>query len=404
MSSSTQSGARSGAQDQMSPSDITALEKAFQDMLSSTQVKTVSEGSTTTREPAHEDSEEFDFEDEYSWLDRMTPSESAAFERAALETLFTAEGLPVPAEFRYLLTSESDIAFPSGNDVYDHSLTARFSLDETELKNPAAPKDFFDIQNLNRAISPADAERSDVQKRFRNPSDAPDPNAACIMGFGADNGAHVGVVCDPRTRQFLRAHPLFRKPLCIEPHYSAIPVYIAPSGVHADAGQGLFAACRITVKERLFREPPLLISPARISGHIALQFDTFVVDRVVPPRVRAAYDALHNCWPASNNAEHRFGIVRTNSIALNFPTRTREDPLTGCFQLLSRANHSCMPNVVFEWDYKTFQGSLIAVRPIEAGEEIFLSYTDISARKAVRRETLQRMYRFKCTCLKCGPN
>ena len=62
---------------------------------------------------------------------------------------------------------------------------------------------------------------------------------------------------------------------------------------------------------------------------------------------------------------------------------------------------SCGPNAAHKWDLKSFSSSLYALRPISAGEEITMMYTDITASREVRREKLRRLYGFHCECAYC---
>ncbi|KAJ3201338.1 hypothetical protein HDU67_001396 [Dinochytrium kinnereticum] len=70
----------------------------------------------------------------------------------------------------------------------------------------------------------------------------------------------------------------------------------------------------------------------------------------------------------------------------------------GYFPLASLVNHSCEPNVVtlYDGDVQT----LIALRDVEAGEEILTSYIDPFHPPEERRERLRR-YGFECHCGRC---
>lgn len=62
-------------------------------------------------------------------------------------------------------------------------------------------------------------------------------------------------------------------------------------------------------------------------------------------------------------------------------------------------NHSCDPNVFF-----FMEGSQLrfrTTRPIAAGEELFLAYTDPSYDVSSRRKELLDTYHFECTCSRC---
>jgi len=79
------------------------------------------------------------------------------------------------------------------------------------------------------------------------------------------------------------------------------------------------------------------------------------------------------------------------------------------FEIISRANHSCAPNIDMQTDAtRGHRASVTALRDIEAGEDLLLSYIGSvgSARMErpveERRAELRRKYRFHCGCERCG--
>ncbi|KAG8421595.1 hypothetical protein J3458_003461 [Metarhizium acridum] len=65
---------------------------------------------------------------------------------------------------------------------------------------------------------------------------------------------------------------------------------------------------------------------------------------------------------------------------------------------LAMANHSCVPNAVVQFVGR--KAILRAERPIQAGDEIEISYTDYTMPLSARREALEQ-YSFQCTCARC---
>ncbi|EFZ00118.1 SET domain protein [Metarhizium robertsii ARSEF 23] len=65
---------------------------------------------------------------------------------------------------------------------------------------------------------------------------------------------------------------------------------------------------------------------------------------------------------------------------------------------LAMANHSCVPNAVVQFVGR--KAILRAERPIHAGDEIEISYTDYTMPLSTRREALEQ-YSFECTCARC---
>ena len=91
------------------------------------------------------------------------------------------------------------------------------------------------------------------------------------------------------------------------------------------------------------------------------------------------------------------GIYRTNAFA-------REDTEGAVmYNVLSRVNHSCVPNVAKH--YEGFTAVVCTVREVAKGEELSLSYlgADVDKPSSERRELLLGKYNFECCCTLCVP-
>lgn len=76
-----------------------------------------------------------------------------------------------------------------------------------------------------------------------------------------------------------------------------------------------------------------------------------------------------------------------------------------CFRLLTIVRaifHSCSPNAHWVWDLSSFSLSLRAVRSIQAGEEIMISYILPAQSIDERKAQLQATYGFQCHCDACS--
>lgn len=93
-----------------------------------------------------------------------------------------------------------------------------------------------------------------------------------------------------------------------------------------------------------------------------------------------------------------WGIILTNS----FCNRDLDMEPT-CFFVVAKAfNHSCAPNVGFDFSGKTQR--LWTTRSVSRGEELTISYNDVVYHHPapVRRVFLERKYRFQCACQACN--
>ena len=113
--------------------------------------------------------------------------------------------------------------------------------------------------------------------------------------------------------------------------------------------------------------------------------------------------ALH----ASGSAKTAAGVYHSNS----FGTAADGQRTSVLFEVISRINHSCAPNVdvVTDVHLERARGRLVALHDISAGDEVLVSYLGSvgSVRMALpteaRRLDLRRKHRFICACERCGP-
>uniref|UniRef100_A0A6B2L746 SET domain-containing protein n=1 Tax=Arcella intermedia TaxID=1963864 RepID=A0A6B2L746_9EUKA len=74
---------------------------------------------------------------------------------------------------------------------------------------------------------------------------------------------------------------------------------------------------------------------------------------------------------------------------------------TGLYLIANTMNHDCNPNVMTVCSNNSHQVTVIALRDIKKNEELTISYIDESLPFAKRKQILQTMYLFNCTCKKC---
>ena len=77
-------------------------------------------------------------------------------------------------------------------------------------------------------------------------------------------------------------------------------------------------------------------------------------------------------------------------------------PGSGMFAVANCANHSCSPNIVPMNRHEDCTLSLVALRSVRAGEELFISYIDEHGPRNERREKLRTFYLFDCSCDRCS--
>lgn len=99
--------------------------------------------------------------------------------------------------------------------------------------------------------------------------------------------------------------------------------------------------------------------------------------------------------PKTDGQKTLFGCFGTNSVA-----RGHNDPLNSLLcPLMSRLNHSCLPNATHFWAYPFER--IVAMRDIDEGCEICTCYVELNAPRETRREELRKRYLFECCCEVC---
>lgn len=71
------------------------------------------------------------------------------------------------------------------------------------------------------------------------------------------------------------------------------------------------------------------------------------------------------------------------------------------FPEIAMMNHDCRPNAAYAWDENTLTHYVHAIRTIQPGEEITITYIDNEKDRARRVQRLQRNWGFVCGCSSC---
>ena len=160
-------------------------------------------------------------------------------------------------------------------------------------------------------------------------------------------------------------------------------------------GQGLIATSMILKGTRILSEAPLFKVPRHAT-------DTQAVEGVIIKELRSlsrdqqrAFFSLHNAHGSSYSPF--LGIAKTNVLPLGSGA-----PEGGLFLEASRINHSCSHNTQNTWNANLNQLTIHALRDIEEGEEITISYLDGSESYDTRQLSLKNKFSFDCACELCS--
>jgi hypothetical protein len=140
-----------------------------------------------------------------------------------------------------------------------------------------------------------------------------------------------------------------------------------------------------------------------------------IADRIIQRQAELAYPRLtlqqRHKWMTlhdslalhcSSGEKSAAGVLHSNSFGgTSGGTRT-----SVIFELISRVNHSCCPNVELQTETTAqHQATLTALRDLRRGEELCIDYNPRlrSLSTEQRRAALRRKHRFHCVCERCGP-
>ncbi|KAL6711479.1 hypothetical protein ACN47E_004413 [Coniothyrium glycines] len=181
-------------------------------------------------------------------------------------------------------------------------------------------------------------------------------------------------------------------------------------------GYGCIAAQEIPKGTRILADDPLVAVPTAdyFKCDIQKAFDE------LSPEQQQLYFTLHSghgqdpkAWPSGIHPsvggrdrqrieeQHDARTGQSATLVSIFQTNCMMmDKGAAVFPNAARFNHSCNPNASFSWNPTIGKQTIHAMRKIMMGEEITLSYCDITHDKAMRSLELKH-YGFTCDCQAC---
>ncbi|KAG6884617.1 hypothetical protein C0993_009529 [Termitomyces sp. T159_Od127] len=167
-------------------------------------------------------------------------------------------------------------------------------------------------------------------------------------------------------------------------------------------GTGAFTKNAYNPGDLILDERPIFVTPQFFNPQSEPSREhvlKLAVDEMSPPS-KELFGMLYNC--KTNDPKDVVGIIGTNALGIGRLPGPYEYDYAALFILISRINHSCIPNAEYYWDLKTFKSYIVASRPIAADEQVFIAYTPIFESRAERQKVLREKYAFTCTCASCS--
>jgi hypothetical protein len=158
-------------------------------------------------------------------------------------------------------------------------------------------------------------------------------------------------------------------------------------------GNGLIATQKILKGTRILAEKPIITVPEdapdspALRAHINRQVDTLPSDQ------RQAFLSMCNIYPGGDYSQY-LGIIRTNALPM--------DSGSGIFLDACRINHACDNNAQKGWNDIIKRHTVHALRDIDKGEEITITYLGVLSNRRTRQEALLKKFGFTCSCRLCS--
>ncbi|TEA14144.1 SET domain-containing protein 5 [Colletotrichum sidae] len=163
-------------------------------------------------------------------------------------------------------------------------------------------------------------------------------------------------------------------------------------------GLGLVAAKTIERGQRIMAHPPAVVIHRRFIDDIDLENQYRTLDVAVnhlPEATRKTF--MEQMGQSGGHKVH--DIIHTNSFELGLPIQDGHHFAN--YPEVSRYNHDCRPNLAFYID-SDLRHYTHAVRDINPGEELTISYVDSLSARHVRQDRAKRNWGFGCSCDQCS--
>ncbi|WZH50421.1 SET domain-containing protein [Fusarium acuminatum] len=158
-------------------------------------------------------------------------------------------------------------------------------------------------------------------------------------------------------------------------------------------GEGLIATQKILKGTRILCEEPIIRIPEDTPDSPALRaFIRRQVDELTSDQ-RRAFLAMCNIYPGDAASQY-LGIIRTNALPIASGI--------GIFLAACHINHSCDNNAQKGWNEGIKRHTIHALRDIDDGEEITITYVGVLNNRRTRQEALRKKFKFTCSCGLCS--
>ncbi|RDW63651.1 hypothetical protein BP6252_11196 [Coleophoma cylindrospora] len=280
------------------------------------------------------------------------------------------------------------------------------SLLQLSIREPECPANFLDITSCNNSTQ-CNAQRSQIWS-FSSPCIKSIQSEEEICVFTDSNfaqGRGISLITTVARAKFIASQPAFTNLDGIK----LLPQTTPPSYMMTEIpgkGMGLEAIHDIKQGELIMADTPSLMVDSRSFKWLPAKerrlLQTAAVEHL-PEAHQAAIMQLtahvNTRGMPKDEIVGKITLVNSFDVIPDLLDPVRDEFFT-LFPNISRFNHDCRPNAAYRFNHETMTHNVRALRDIESGEELTLTYTNPSLSRKDRQDRL-KLWGFECTCDLC---
>jgi hypothetical protein len=225
----------------------------------------------------------------------------------------------------------------------------------------------------------------------------------CIAG-GKEYCAHT--VSNPRNRKGLGIIATQTATKAISKTFQSF-THVSPTWEHGlevrsipGRGKGVVATIPIAKGQRLLVDEARMVASARFPSHVSHSQGQTLFNTVLSRLPEADQNTIL-ALDRSLSGSAMESVMKTNAFACQVSDAGTDDAYMCLFPSVARINHACRPNAHARFHPGTLSMEVKALAPIDAGEEITISYGKLDLSHAARQRLYQEGWNFTCTCALC---
>ncbi|KAK4185176.1 hypothetical protein QBC35DRAFT_28739 [Podospora australis] len=187
----------------------------------------------------------------------------------------------------------------------------------------------------------------------------------------------------------------------LAPNTSSSAPYIIRNLPTKNHGRGVFARRHIQRGETFMISFPAVVIDQTLESDDASEHlsdaDRFKLFKAAFEQLPVPERAL-SCAASWGEGNLHENIMRTNA----FGVKIAGGRYSGLFPETALMNHDCAPNAVIRFSKTTLATEAVAIRDVEPGEELTISYIPIDLPIKERLSLLESHFNFQCTCKLCS--